>query len=53
MGSGDRGQFSEPSRMDIFGDKPYVVDIDNHRVQIFSAGGTFFDEWGSEGSGEG
>jgi DNA-binding beta-propeller fold protein YncE len=31
----------------------YVADTGNHRIQRFSATGTFLGVWGSEGSGEG
>jgi sugar lactone lactonase YvrE len=31
----------------------YVADTDNHRVQVFSAGGAFLRKWGSIGEGNG
>jgi tripartite motif-containing protein 71 len=31
----------------------YVADTDNHRIQRFSASGTFLGAWGAQGSGDG
>ena len=33
--------------------KVYVVDTNNHRVQVFTGEGEFLRSWGNEGSGEG
>ena len=31
----------------------YVADTNNHRIQRFSATGTFLSQWGAQGSGDG
>jgi tripartite motif-containing protein 71 len=31
----------------------YVVDADNHRLQVFDTAGAYLGQWGSEGSGPG
>ena len=31
----------------------YVVDTENHRVQVFDTNGKFIAKWGSDGSGDG
>jgi len=43
------GQFNHPRGIAVGpnGDL-YVVDSDNHRVQVFDAGGTFLTQWGSQ-----
>jgi uncharacterized protein (TIGR03663 family) len=42
------GQFNHPRGITVGPDgNVYVVDSDNHRVQVFDANGTFLHEWGS------
>ena len=31
----------------------YVADTENHRIQYYTAGGSFLDKFGSQGSGDG
>jgi DNA-binding beta-propeller fold protein YncE len=51
----EEGQFARPHDLDFSPseDKLYVVDRDNHRVQVFDKNGTFLFTWGSEGEDEG
>lgn len=48
------GMFREPQALalDRLGDV-YVVDTNNHRVQVFGPSGDFLRKWGKEGSGTG
>jgi len=52
-GSGD-GQLMYPTGVaaDVAGDV-YVADLNNYRVQKFTATGTYLTQWGSLGSGDG
>jgi DNA-binding beta-propeller fold protein YncE len=52
-GTGD-GEFNRPKgvAVDAAGNV-FVTDSDNHRVQKFTADGTFLTKWGSEGTGDG
>jgi sugar lactone lactonase YvrE len=34
-------------------DNVYVTDVNNNRIQKFTANGTFITSWGTEGEGEG
>jgi DNA-binding beta-propeller fold protein YncE len=54
VGSQD-GRFSTPEGIALndAGDRVYVADTNNHRVQEFTTGGTFVDAWGSGGTAEG
>lgn len=47
------GEFSHPRGMTIIGDRIYIVDSDNHRIQVFDTAGGFIDEFGQFGSGAG
>ena len=52
-GSGN-GEFENPQRIAINGTGHiYVVDTDNHRIQIFDSTGNYLSQFGSEGSGNG
>ena len=43
------GQFNHPRGVAVGPEgNSYVVDSDNHRVQVFDADGTFLREWGSQ-----
>ena len=43
------GQFNHPRGVAVGPEgNIYVVDSDNHRVQVFDAGGAFLREWGSQ-----
>ncbi|MFQ6029718.1 MAG: 6-bladed beta-propeller, partial [Dehalococcoidia bacterium] len=54
QGSGD-GQFSHPNAIAVnsAGLVVYVVDSENHRVQVFDTNGNFLNKFGSEGTGPG
>ncbi len=48
------GQFDNPRDIAINSSGAvYVVDGDNHRIQVFDAQGNFIHEWGERGSGDG
>ncbi|NHZ86674.1 MAG: 6-bladed beta-propeller [Planctomycetia bacterium] len=47
------GQFNRPSGIAIQGDKVYIIDQMNFRVQIFSLTGDFYKMFGEPGSGAG
>jgi tripartite motif-containing protein 71 len=48
-GSGN-GEFKEPAGLDgAANGNVYVTDRENHRVQYFTADGSFLGKWGSEG----
>ncbi len=51
------GQFSYPTDLDIHGDRVYVTDRGNHRIQVFDLEGKYLYEWGihsvEPGDGEG
>lgn len=52
-GSGP-GEFDRPMGIATDGaGNVYVGDLGNHRIQKFTAGGTFLTEWGGAGTGDG
>jgi hypothetical protein len=51
-GSG-QGQLKNPRGVAVAGQEVYVADESNHRIQVFSTGGSFLRMWGSNGSGQG
>lgn len=46
------GQFGEPQRLNIIGDRIAVGDKNNHRIQIFDLDGSFVAKLGTMGSGQ-
>jgi DNA-binding beta-propeller fold protein YncE len=48
------GQFNNPAGVAVDSeDNVYVTDVNNNRIQKFTANGTFITSWGTEGEGEG
>jgi DNA-binding beta-propeller fold protein YncE len=47
------GQFVYPSGLAVAGDKVYVSDAGNDRIQEFDSNGNFIRTWGSQGTGPG
>jgi uncharacterized protein (TIGR03663 family) len=48
------GEFNHPRGIAVAPDGGiYVVDSDNHRIQVFDAAGTFLREWGGQGNAPG
>ena len=48
-----RGEFNYPDGIAVSStNKVYVAEYGNHRVQYFTATGSFVGSWGSEGPGE-
>jgi DNA-binding beta-propeller fold protein YncE len=53
-GSWLHGQFNRPSGIAVDAeDDVYVVDTYNHRIQMFHSTGSFVQQWGRYGSGDG
>jgi tripartite motif-containing protein 71 len=53
LGTGN-GQFNHPTGIAVAANgNVYVADRDNHRVQYFTATGSFLGKWGSAGAGQG
>jgi len=54
FGSG-HGQLSHPASIDTDpnGQRFYIADLDNNRVQVLHSGGNFINEWGTLGKGNG
>ena len=54
-GIGNRnGQFDEPHGIAIKSSGlVYVADTRNDRIQVFTSGGVYSDQWGSFGGGDG
>ena len=53
-GSRNIGRLAEPRKLAVDeSGNVYVVDSENHRVQVFDSNGIYLRQWGSEGSGEG
>ena len=53
-GKGD-GQFNHPAGIetDLTGQRIYVTDIDNNRIQVLDNDGQFITKWGTVGNGDG
>lgn len=53
-GKGD-GQFNHPAGIetDLTGQRIYVTDIDNNRIQVLDSDGQFITKWGTSGKGDG
>jgi DNA-binding beta-propeller fold protein YncE len=49
------GQFNHPASIDNDpnGQRFYIADLDNNRVQVLHGGGSFITEWGTLGKGSG
>jgi sugar lactone lactonase YvrE len=47
------GQLDYPSGIAIYGERVYVADSGNNRVQVFDLNGAFILEWGNQGTGDG
>ncbi len=47
------GQFSSPESVAVLGDRLFVTDTGNHRIQVLEADGTFLYAFGSQGVGNG
>jgi DNA-binding beta-propeller fold protein YncE len=49
------GQFNHPASIDSDpnGQRFYIADLDNNRVQVLHSGGSFITEWGTLGKGDG
>lgn len=49
------GQFNHPASIDTDenGQRVYVADLDNHRIQVLDGDGNFITEWGKFGKGDG
>ena len=47
------GQFDCPQDIKFYKNQIYVVDSDNHRIQIFDINGNFIAKFGSEGKEDG
>ncbi len=54
VGKGD-GQFNHPAGIetDLTGQRIYVTDIDNNRIQVLDSDGQFVTKWGTLGKGDG
>ena len=50
FGSGN-GEFNNPSRATILNNELFVVDKQNHRIQVFDLSGAYIRQFGSLGSG--
>ena len=51
-GAGE-GQLNYLHNIAVSGEEVFVVDHDNHRVQVFGLDGTYRRQWGQRGAGEG
>ncbi len=45
------GQFDYPAGIEIVGSELFVVDRQNHRIQVFDLSGNYLRQFGSQGSG--
>jgi len=54
LGTG-HGQFNHPASIetDQNGQRIYVADLDNNRIQVLDGDGNFITQWGTFGNGEG
>ena len=39
------GEFSDPNGIAVTGDRVFVADSRNHRIQVFTRAGAFIDQW--------
>lgn len=44
------GEFDTPFGIAVFGDRVYVADTENNRIQVFQTDGTYMSQWNSAGS---
>ena len=50
----DDGQFNGPNGVAVASNgSVYVADVNNHRIQKFTADGVFVTKWGANGSDDG
>ena len=49
----EEGEFNDPSGITLYADKIFVCDRNNHRIQVFDCDLSFFQSFGSFGSGGG
>jgi|TARA_R110002096_G_scaffold436056_1_gene666495 DNA-binding beta-propeller fold protein YncE len=53
-GEGDGpGKFAYPAGLKVYKDEVYVVDVDNHKIQVFDLNGEYQREFGTPGEGAG
>jgi DNA-binding beta-propeller fold protein YncE len=52
QGSGE-GQFDYPFDVAVLGDRVYVADSHNNRVQVFDLAGNYLFQWGGTGTADG
>ena len=47
------GQLNHPRGIAVSGEEVFVVELNNHRVQVFGLDGTYRRQFGEKGAGEG